>query len=358
LSDRCRTERSQSIARALRLPDAAKAKICLDCHADNVAPSLRGPKFQLSDGVGCEACHGGAEQWIESHTSQSSKHEDNLAKGLYPLAQPLARAERCLSCHLGTRDRFATHRIMAAGHPRLSFDLESFTERQPPHFKADADYERRKGKVLQGTSWIAGQIQGAHTALQLLRSPWFKNDAGFPEPAFYDCSSCHHTMEQYDWNRQRLAAGMEPGTLRLQTSHLQMLQVITASIEPDRHGELSRLHADLIRAGAEQIAVVPSAASALLQWLERHQQRLLRELSRAEMVRVRKALVEHGANGHVSDYATAEQLFVGVEGLSYGLGESSEKKAALDALFKSIDTTSQFSPQRFAAAARTVRGKF
>jgi hypothetical protein len=352
------SKKSQNIARALRLPDAATAKICLDCHADNVAPSLRGPKFQLSDGVGCEACHGGAGQWIESHTSQSSKHEDNLAKGLYPLAQPLARAERCLSCHLGTQDRFATHRIMAAGHPRLSFDLESFTERQPSHFIADADYERRKGKVLRGALWIAGQIQGARTALQLLRTPLFKSSSGFPEPAFYDCSSCHHTMEQYDWNTQRLAAGLQPGTLRLQTSNLQILQVITAALEPGKLGELSRLHAALIRAGAEDIAAIPDASSALLQWLERNQQLLLRELSRAEMAQLRKLLVGQGANGQVADYATAEQLLTGLEGLSYGIGDFADKKTAFDALFKSIDPTPSFSPQQFAAVARTVRGRF
>jgi hypothetical protein len=194
--------------------------------------------------------------------------------------------------------------------------------------------------------------------LQLLRTPLFKSSTGFPEPAFYDCSSCHHTMEQYDWNAQRLAAGLQPGTLRLQTSNLQMLQVITASLEPGKLGELSRLHAALIRAGAEDIAATPGASSALLQWLERNQQLLLRELSRAEMAQLRKLLVAQAANGQVADYATAEQLFVGLEGLSYGMGDFADRKAALDALFKAIDPTPSFSPQEFAAAARTVSRKF
>jgi hypothetical protein len=350
--------KSQSIARALRLPNAATAKICLDCHADNVAPELRGPKFQLSDGVGCEACHGGAEQWIQSHSAQSATHQDNLAKGLYPLEEPLARGERCLSCHLGTQDRFATHRIMAAGHPRLTFDLESFTALQPSHFIADADYERRKRKIVGSELWIAGQLQGARTALRLLRTPLFKSSVGFPEPAFYDCSSCHHPMEQYDWNAQLRAAGLEPGTLRLQTSNLQMLLVITALLEPAKSAELSKLHTALIRAGAEDFAAIDRASNALLRWLDRHQGLLLRELSRAELGRLRKSLVDQGANGQIGEYGTAEQLFFGVEDLSYAIGDFADKKTALDALFKAINTTSSFSPQQFAAAARAARPRF
>ena len=165
-------------------------------------------------------------------------------------------------------------------------------------------------------------------------------------------------MEQYDWNTQRLAAGLQPGTLRLQTSNLQILQVITAALEPSKLGELSSLHTALIHAGAEDIAAIPDASSALLQWLERNQQLLLRELSRAEMAQLRKLLMGQGANGQVADYATAEQLLTGLEGLSYGIGDFADKKTAFDALFKSIDPTPSFSPQQFAAVARTVRGRF
>src|SRR5687768_11242615 len=54
----------QAIAKKLGLGDATQAKACLDCHADNVPPERRGERFQITDGVGCETCHGGAELWI------------------------------------------------------------------------------------------------------------------------------------------------------------------------------------------------------------------------------------------------------------------------------------------------------
>src|SRR5439155_1482751 len=119
-------EASKNIAAKLGLPNAQTAKICLDCHTDNIVASKRGTKFQLSDGVGCEACHGGAQRWIETHTDPHTAHKANLAQGMYPTEDPVSRAVLCLSCHQGTANKFANHQIMAAGHPRLTFDLDAF----------------------------------------------------------------------------------------------------------------------------------------------------------------------------------------------------------------------------------------
>ena len=65
---------------------------------------------------------------------------------MYPTDQPVARAQLCLSCHFGTeQNKFVTHRIMGAGHPRMSFELDTFTAIQPAHYIADKDYAERKG---------------------------------------------------------------------------------------------------------------------------------------------------------------------------------------------------------------------
>ena len=45
------SDRSKRIARNLGLKSAQTAKICLDCHADNVPLNQRHRSFQLSDGV-------------------------------------------------------------------------------------------------------------------------------------------------------------------------------------------------------------------------------------------------------------------------------------------------------------------
>ena len=81
--------RSQAIANRLGLASAGSAPMCLGCHADP-APD-RGPRFQLSDGVGCEACHGGAQNWLSSHYAVGASHAGNVAAGMAPLENPRFR---------------------------------------------------------------------------------------------------------------------------------------------------------------------------------------------------------------------------------------------------------------------------
>src|SRR5690554_2962786 len=208
------TAQSEAIARKLGLPSAAGAKICLDCHADNVPSEARGRRFQISDGVGCEACHGGAGQWLESHAELGTSHADNIAKGMYPTEQPLQRARLCLSCHLGTKDKFATHEIMGAGHPRLAFELETFTINQPAHYEVDADYRERKPTIAPVNMWLAGLAVTSMQSLELLQEQWFTRQSLIPELSFFQCHACHHPMDDLRWAPEG-AAALPPGTVRL-----------------------------------------------------------------------------------------------------------------------------------------------
>ena len=56
----------------------------------------------------------------------------------------------CLSCHFGDETKFVTHRLMGAGHPRLSFELDTFTAIEPAHFDVDDDYRARKHVAERG----------------------------------------------------------------------------------------------------------------------------------------------------------------------------------------------------------------
>jgi hypothetical protein len=349
---------SKRIAANLGLPSATTAKVCLDCHADNVPSDKRGPKFQLSDGVGCEACHGGSEKWIESHAAESATHKDNVARGMYPTEQPLRRAQVCLGCHLGTKDRFATHAIMGAGHPRLSFELEAYTTNQPAHYVVDADYEQRKGKIEGMNLWLTGQIENARRMLTLLQTDMFHSGGMLPELAFYDCHSCHHPMDKIRWNAQRAGAGIKPGTLRLQTQNLIVLQAVTETFEPAALTELVGLTNGLIRAGQRDRATVASAAKALQDWVEKRDALTRRQFSAADVTAMRKTLVKYGATDKAGDYAAAEQIVLGLESLSYSLGDRDKKKAALDALYNAVKNDTTFSPQQFASAAANAQRSF
>ena len=39
-------------------------------------PAQQGVQFKMSDGVGCEACHGGAQRWLGDHVTGKTTHAD------------------------------------------------------------------------------------------------------------------------------------------------------------------------------------------------------------------------------------------------------------------------------------------
>ena len=184
--------RSVAIAARLGIGPAHEAPQCLGCHADPVPAGLRGPRFQLSDGIGCETCHGAASGWISSHTAVNVSHKDNVARGMRPLEQPKARAALCLDCHFNgnSQNRFVSHRMMAAGHPRLSFELDLFTNLQQ-HHDEDADYRRRKSVAGGVKVWAVGQAPGVGRTLGLYARTDRGQDGVFPELTFFDCRTCH-----------------------------------------------------------------------------------------------------------------------------------------------------------------------
>lgn len=351
-------QQSQSIAAKLGLASAATSKICLDCHADNVAAATRGPKFQLSDGVSCEACHGGAEKWIETHTQKGVTHSDNVARGMYPTEQPLRRAERCLSCHMGTNDKFATHMIMGAGHPRLRFELQVFTFNQPAHVQIDADYVQRKGRIDNMNLWVTGQIENARRYLELLQTRLRVPDSYLPEFALYDCFSCHHPMDKQRWSRARAGSGVQPGTMRLQKYHLIMLQIMTEVLAPDSLAELVSATDELVRAGQKDPATVQAAAQKLHVWVDAHDGWARRQYSPEEIAKVRKTVIRYAAEDKASDFGAAEQIVMGVDSLSYAAGDHERRKSALDALYNAVKSGSGFDPTQFANTARGVLGQF
>ena len=351
---------SRRIAANLGLATATKSKICLDCHADNVPDAQRVGKFTLTDGVGCEACHGGSEQWIEAHAQKDATHAANVARGMYPAETPVGRAELCLTCHAGTTDKLATHMLMGAGHPRLSFELDAFTANQPPHFRGnDPSYLRRKGRIEGANLWVAGQLRSVARQMTLLRAWWGRSGGQFPELAFYDCHACHHPMSVVRWSRDRVGAGIPPGSVRLQTGNLLMLRAIAETIEGAQGAEvLAQSTEALIVAGQRDAAALIAAVDKLSAWVEARDGWTRRPYSREDISRLRKVLIRYAATDHASDFTTAEQVVMGAESLSYSLSDYEGHRRALDALFDTVKSATTFDPARFTAVVKGLTGQF
>lgn len=349
------TEQSQAIAAKLGLPAAHTADLCLDCHADNVPAERRGERFQIDDGVGCEACHGGAGDWLESHAESGTSHADNIAKGLYPTDQPQARAELCLSCHLGTRDKFATHRIMGAGHPRLSFELETFSVNQPAHYSVDDDYIERKGQPDKLSMWLSGLAMNSAILLDLLASDAYPGNALFPELSFFQCHACHHGMDDLRWQRDARAPALPPGAVRLNDGPLTVLLPALDVLEPGRAGDIaSRLKA-LHAAAENDPAALRDMALQLSRDLRAVSQAMAdRRFDASAQRRLRRSLLQESAEDRFGYFTAAEQAFLAIETLSIALGDSDSLAPQLDALFEALGSETSYVPDQYAVRARQM----
>jgi len=348
-------ERSKRIARNLGLKQPPwEAKICIDCHAHNPPQELRGERFKFADAISCEACHGPAENWIKSHVAPNASHDENVKNGLYPTSDPVQQARLCLSCHFGNRDKFVTHRIMGAGHPRISFELDTFAQTQPPHFAIDADWEKRKGKWDGVRVWAIGQALAAQEQLDVLLDPKRGRDGLFPELVVFDCHACHHPMSETRWKPR---VGTRPGTIRFNDANLLMLRLIVRRVMPGDAAQfndaVAKLHKAVAGEGGDALAEAKRLRSGLdvvISRLEKH------NFNEADLAAMLGNLVEDGMNGQYADYAGAEQATLAIGSLLNFMVKRGavknvrEANAALDRLHEAVKDDEKFRPERFQQA--------
>ncbi len=94
------------------------------------------------------------------------EREDYLDAGIYPTEDPKREQSCALSCHFSDPRKSITHRIMGAGHPRLAFELDTFTANQPAHYRIDADYKQRKQQSSGVKVWAVGQAMAAQITVE------------------------------------------------------------------------------------------------------------------------------------------------------------------------------------------------
>jgi len=364
------TDRAKQIARNLGLNDAANSKVCLKCHTDYVDAGRRDPQFKIEDGVGCEACHGAAEKWLGPHYSRVP--HDVLVRdySLTALDKPMVRAEKCLSCHFGDpedENRFVTHRIMGAGHPRMGFELDTYTAAEPAHFVVDESYVKRKGPVNEVQVWAVGQAANLVKRMDaLLKHP----PKGLqPELVLFDCAACHHTINQIRW-RPRGSTGLGPGTAKLDDANAVMLRVIAARVAPTEAKALAEQMLVLHRATTEDWKTVVRQATEVRR-LAIELQNLLsdHQFSRDDMRALAEGVVAVGLTGDDTDFPGAEQATMALGAIASAMSspampdrltaeQTKTMNDALRGLYKSISDAESYRPEAFVRALRDFQKTF
>lgn len=337
--------------------DAANDPACLSCHVEVASPALRGPQSHPSDGISCEACHGGAERWLSEHMRPGITLEEKVALGMRPTWQRETRAALCLGCHQGDGQHRITHAMMAAGHPRLVFELDTFTALSTPHYSRDADYAARKAAYEPARDWIAGQAKTAELHLQALADGQLMNGL-MPEWMQFDCTACHHRMDAGRMQPQRMP-GAEPGAVPFADAPAQLIALWLGAVAPAeaaswREGQ-RRLHAAQ-REGAE---AVRSAAQQQLSMLRTRLRPLLAETapSTAQLRGLLKALAQDGS--HQSAPLTSEQramaMTVTADALRLqGAALSANANRAIASYYQAVRSADAFEPKAHAKALDAV----
>jgi len=345
---------SLRIGKILNLGRPEQAPKCLACHALSVPNEQRAESFELVDGVSCESCHGPASGWLGPHTTKDWPHEKSVQLGMYDTRDLIKRSERCLTCHLGTSEKFVDHEMIAAGHPDLTFELNLFSSVMPAHWKESSDNAWRGVQV-----WSVGEAVQLRKGLERLARR--ANSSSWPEYAELDCFACHHSLTKPEdsWRQEQGYAGREPGVPAWNESRYVAFEHIAKRISPDRALQLDADITKLSRllgarnGNPQEIAATATRAAATAAQFA--QQLNGKSYDQGFTLSVIRSIAEDGDSISARGQRAAEQATMSLDSLFVAYKQNtkasneSEIRTCIDGLFQQVDNPSAYNAPRFAA---------
>ena len=369
-------EVGERMARILKLgARPEESPKCLACHALYTKPEQRGRPFEISEGVSCESCHGPASAWLGPHTTRDWPHEKSVALGMGDTRNVILRANLCLECHLGTREKFVDHEMIAAGHPDLYFELDSFSAVMPRHWKVPR--ESAPGKPVEDPAWAGVRDWATGQAVQLSASmdrlarraknePADKKDV-WPEYSELSCFACHHSLgaAKDSWRQEHGYEGRRPGDPPWNASRYAVFRHFAKQIDSvsgqqlDRHmlvvsTEMSKLNPDRTVVSNAALAAAPLA----LQIADRL---ATMQYDQAITLRMMQRICDDAENIAISDERAAEQAAMALDSLYIAYGRdakpsnNAEIRSAINGLFQQLENPSAYNADQFASALRRLR---
>lgn len=354
---------------------AEESPKCLACHALFTTPEQRGRPFEIAEGVSCESCHGPASAWLGPHTTRDWPHEKSVALGMRDTRDVIHRGELCLECHLGTKEKFVDHEMIAAGHPDLYFELDSFSAVMPRHWKVPR--ESAPGKPVEDPAWAGVRDWATGQAVQLRASmerlAWRakgeradKKDV-WPEYAELSCFACHHSLgpAKDSWRQEHGYEGRRPGDPPWNASRYVVFRHFAKQIDSASAQELDKqlltVSTEMSKLNPDR-TVVASAALAAVPLAQRIAERLATmQYDQAITLRMLQRITDDAENIAISDERAAEQAAMAMDSLYIAYSKDAkpandaEIRAAINALFQQLENPSAYNADQFASALRRLR---
>gem|GEM_PF-2778587 len=180
---------------------ATQDERCLACHTNPALANRTADARVIAlrrEGIGCEGCHGNAEQWLHQHTTWTAvnRGDGHQRTGMAKLDDLGERALACAGCHVGAPAdpargypvRDMNHDMIAVGHPRLNFDFADYQRRLPPHW-----FEQDRSSGFELRAWLVGRAARGEAASRLGADRGTRTPR--PEFANFSCVSCHHPLD-------------------------------------------------------------------------------------------------------------------------------------------------------------------
>ena len=369
-------EVGERMARILKLGSKAEeAPKCLACHALYTTAEQRGRAFEISEGVSCENCHGPASAWLGPHTTRDWPHEKSIAIGMHDTRSVIHRTEKCLECHLGTREKFVDHEMIAAGHPDLYFELDSFSAVMPRHWKVPR--ESTPSKPIEDPAWTGVRDWSTGQAIQLRESmerlAWRakgergdKKDA-WPEYAELSCFACHHSLgpAKDSWRQEHGYEGRRPGDPAWNASRYAVFRLLAKQIDSASAQELDRqmltVSTEMSKLNPDRTVVANAAAAAAPQAQRIAERLATMQYDQAITLRMLQRITDSAEEIAISDERAAEQAVMAIDSLYIAYSkdtkppDAAEVRAAINGLFQQLENPSSYNADQFASALRRIR---
>jgi hypothetical protein len=368
----------ERMARILKLgAKSEESPKCLACHALYTAPEQRGRAFEISEGVSCENCHGPAQAWLGQHTERESpeKHARSVRDfGMVDTRNVIHRTEKCLECHLGTKSKFVDHEMIAAGHPDLYFELDSFSAVMPRHWKEPR--ELAPGKPSEDPNWVGVRDWSAGQAVQLRaameRLTWrakgerFDKKDVWPEYSELSCIACHHSLgpAKDSWRQQHGYSGRRPGDPAWNASRYLVFRILAKQIDAASAQELDKrlvaLSDEMSKLNPDRNSV-STAASAAAPVAQQFSERFATmEYDTAIALRAMQGITQDAEAISLGDERAAEQAAMALDSLYIAYSKqanppnATEVRSAINGLFQQLENPSAYNADQFASALRRI----
>jgi hypothetical protein len=367
----------ERMARILKLGSKAEdAPKCLACHALYTTAGQRGRAFEIADGVSCENCHGPSSAWLGPHTERQWTHEKSVSLGMVDTRNVIHRTEKCLECHLGSQNKLVDHEMIAAGHPDLFFELDSFSAVEPRHWKTPRESAPSRpvedGAWVGVRDWSTGQAVQLRTSLERLswRAKGERTDKKdlWPEYAELSCFACHHALvpAKDSWRQAHEYPGRRPGDPAWNESRYVVFRLLAKQVDSAAAQELDK-HLTTLASTMSTLnpdrAAVASEASAAAPIAQRMAERLAampydRELA----LHMLQQIIGDAENISLADERAAEQATMAIDSLYIAYSKEAhpknaeEVRSAINGLFQQMENPSSYNADQFAAALRRIHG--